>query len=571
MAVSMLAPRQIIFILLLPGLPLRAANWYVSQTGAGLSNGSSAGNAQTVAWLNKSGTWGTSIHPGDTVSLVGTITNGITLHGSGASATNPTTIYFTPGAMMSAPVLRGSPPTWIYTSGGGSGGSNLVIDGGVNGVIQCTENGTGSAYGGTSAFSVGDVTAIYHEPPSSAAANLTVKNLTISNLYNRLPSSSDPERGIVANDTAIYAIGGCNVLVSNCVLFNNEVAFTYAVGGSQVASNITFVNNRVTGFNHGVTVAIGASSGAPAICNVLIRRNALAEANNYESTNKTVGSRWHRDPVFVFNESRADGSPPAGDPAHYYTGVISNVIISGNLISPPANAQTTTAGTAAIFMDDYSTNQFASVQIYNNIMSLSPPLEWADGFINGAYTSGPGNLIANNTIINWHASLRDGGTYYPAGITIEAGQNYLCVNNLMYDGLPGFLVTGQPTTKYFTGLGTTNQQYFANWYSGFNILYTPKSGYQTFAQALTTGFGGRAGTQETFPSLVQWQALGRNYDNTSITDQPLLSSSCQYKHGSVGVAAGTNLSAYFATDFGGNARTNSGPWDIGAWEVQLPP
>ena len=62
--------------------------FFVTQSGAGVHNGLSIGNAFSAAEFNTSGNWGAStgkISGGDTVYLSGTISTGLTMQGSGSS------------------------------------------------------------------------------------------------------------------------------------------------------------------------------------------------------------------------------------------------------------------------------------------------------------------------------------------------------------------------------------------------------------------------------------------------------------------------------------------------------
>lgn len=487
--------------------------------------------------------------------LTGVITQGLNIFGSGVSPSQPTTIYFEPNAMMSAPTLVSPNVYWLDLNPGG--GANIVINGGVNGIIQCTDNGTGPAYGGTCQYSTPNIVGIY----DSSANYLVVENLTISNLYNRLPSSQDPQQGN-CNDTALY-LAGNNILVQSNVLYNNQEVVDYNAGSS-VCSNISVISNNIIGFNHGITVAIGGQNGSPVFYNAIIRSNRLDGMDYYESTNASI-SYWHRDPVFVFDEANAGGSPSVENPTNYYYGVLSNLDISYNWFGPGINPKTTSAGTSAIFMDNYSTNQFQSVKIYNNIFSLKPPLEWGDGFIDGGFVSGPGNIIANNTIIYWHSN-----GYYPQEIPIQGGQNYVIANNIEMDGSPGILLLGQPTANCFTGFGPSDMQYVAGFYSGYNVFST--TGSTSFEMGCITCFGNNGQFQPYGPTFSGWQALGANFDNTSSTGTPLLNSLTYVPLASdtVARAQGTNLSSYFANDFYGTPRSTTGAWDIGACAFVVP-
>jgi hypothetical protein len=557
------------FLIALASPPVGLANdIYVSQNGSN-TNGSTATNAASsvsVTWLNaqtwqQASLWGANgIHPGDTVHLTGVISNPLTIFFSGLPGSN-VTILFESNAMLSAPTLPSS-SCWLNCGGM----SNLVIDGGVNGLIQCTDNGTPAIYTnpqgaqGASDFTNYNMQGIYAMP----ANNFTVQNLTISNLYNRLISSDDPVTGIWK--ARAIQLEGNNVTISNNTIYNTEDAidFTYTFPAS---SNLVVVGNTIMGFNHGIVVGAGSYGAAPLFYNALIRSNTINGMDYYESTNSAVGGFYHRDPIFLFCTAvNTNNFTPTNDPCSYYIGCISNVDVSCNIIGPGVNPQTSSAGSAGIFMHDYSTNQMIRVLIYNNILTLTPPLEWGDGFICAYCVGGAQNIIANNTMVAWHTNITGGGVYYPGEAPIEAGQNFLVVNNIMMDGTPGMLLWGQPTTNCFTGFGTTNQPYVAGFYSGYNVFST--GGKLVFDEGCPTCFGTSGSTFQQYymgtSGLAQWQALGPNYDSTSTVLTPSLSASYQMALGSVGAAFGTNLSAFFTTDVYGSSRPSTGPWDVGA-------
>jgi len=525
---------------------------YISQNGSGSS--------YSVAWLNNQANWGpgtNQISPGDTVHLVGVISNGLCIFGSGLNASTPTTIYFESNAMLSAPTMIAPALYWMQLNLGG--GSNLVVDGGVNGIIQCTDNGTSAAYGGNCDYSQGDIVALYN--PS--AYNLTIRNLTISNLYNRLPSSSDPEQGNGANSTAI-ALQGSDILIQNNYFYDNEQVVECTANNS---SNFTAVGNTIIGFNHGITIGITGQNSNPSFYNAIIRSNIIVEADNYESTNSSVGANWHRDPVFLFDNAWSSSAPTIENPTNYYFGLLSNIDISYNWFGSGINPQTTVAGSGALYIENHSTNTMTAIKIYNNIFTLTPPLEWACGFLGSGFVMGTNNIIANNTIISWHSNMTGGGVYYPHEIPIGPGQNCMVVNNLMIDGTTGIFLVGQTITNVLSSFSATNQQYVAGFYSGYNVF---ASGAQQFEEGVNCGFGTSGSLGNFVPyglTLAQWQALGPNYDNTSIvtnTNAVTLTASYQSIQGSVGIGAGTNLSAFFTNDFYGNPRSTNGLWDIGA-------
>jgi hypothetical protein len=121
-----------------------ASNVYVAQSAAGGGTGVDCANAYAVTFFNTAGNWGAGaaqIGQDTTVHLCGTFTasagaNGyLTFQDSGASG-HPITLLWETGAVVQS----------AYFGTGGAVSTNgktyLVIDGGTNGVIQNTANGT---------------------------------------------------------------------------------------------------------------------------------------------------------------------------------------------------------------------------------------------------------------------------------------------------------------------------------------------------------------------------------------------------------------------------------------------
>ena len=167
--------------------------------------------------------------------------------------------------MFSAPTLPNNTP-WISISGL----SNLVIDGGVNGSIQLTDNGTVPANGGTNGSGY-NIYGIY----AYSINNVTVQNLTISNLYNR-QTNTEPIQGI-GDGTAIQW-SGSGLTVSNCFFTGCQdmIAGGY---GNPAGSNLTVISCTLSNFNHGITLGVGQVTIPPLFYNVRIISNTFQEGD----------------------------------------------------------------------------------------------------------------------------------------------------------------------------------------------------------------------------------------------------------------------------------------------------
>jgi len=250
-----------------------ATDWYVSQNGSGLTNGADINNCQTIAWASAGEfgpgqpPWGTTIQPGDTVHLVGTITSCLAILGSGSPG-HPITVLFEPGAMMSAPTLTNA-NSWIIEAG-----SWITIDGGLNGLIQCTSNGTVSSNGGTMLYQKN--IAAFSTP--NIVNNVTIQNLTISNMYNRQTNSEFPQ---TSGDGGGIGLSGNNGLISNCFITGVQTAVAFGVGTIPF-TNLTITHCAFSNYNWGITASSGGVP-SPMLYNMTITHNMFQSGDMFES------------------------------------------------------------------------------------------------------------------------------------------------------------------------------------------------------------------------------------------------------------------------------------------------
>ena len=537
--------KRLLAVLLLCGsaiAPLQAAvpnvDIYVAQNTQGGDTGADVADAHSLAWLNTPGNWGpgsNQVAPGTTVHLVGILTNTLVAYGSG-TAGNPITIYFESNAMFSAPTLPAN-SIWINIKGS----SWITIDGGVNGVVQLTGNGTVAANGGIMPYGNSGIHAI----SAALANNITIQNLTISNMFNR---QTNTEPIIGADDGMGIVCEGGGVTVSNCTITGVQEAITLVFLSSPVFSNLTVVNCTLSNYNHAIVLGSGASN--PLFDNVILTGNTLQSGDMFETGGGDLG--LHRDGIFFFNSG--DG-----------TGCISNILISGNFIKHGLNPQTTTAGTGAMF---FNFNEFncAHVRIYNNVCTLAYPLAWMGG--GGTYYCAVGGigqdiLVANNTFVSWTNGV---GGYGGGGDLNIGGTNAFCYNNLICGGSEwitawyyqgGMAVTWPNVALAMTGITSDYNIYNG---SGFTALVLTNN------TAIFYEDGGN--------NFNQWTnkfnpATGFNFDVHSTTNAVQLAANfAPLSTDTVANGNGTNLTAWGITnDYAGNARPANGNWTIGAYQI----
>lgn len=229
---------------------LMAEDFYLGSATVGAGDGSNCANARAYTWFNSSSNWGSGaglIGPGDTVHICGTITvaggqSGFTFQGGGTSG-SPITLVFETGAQLQAPY-------WATDPGGAiacSGRNYLVIDGGNNGVIAASANGTGLANssGSNGVF-------------LNSCGNVEVKNLSIQNLYVRTPNSSDScDCGF-----GIRTIDASNLSIHDNTIHDAEYGVYYRYDTSAQSASID--HNTIYHTATGIVVGDGSSSATVA-------------------------------------------------------------------------------------------------------------------------------------------------------------------------------------------------------------------------------------------------------------------------------------------------------------------
>lgn len=411
--------RHFIPVILLSVSTVFGEDLYVAQSDAGLADGSSCANAHSAAWFNTSGNWGVGagkISSGDTVHLCGTITTTLSVQANGALG-SPITILFESGAKLSQPAAR------LMTCAK----SNIIVDGGANGIMENTDNG--SALGNQLATS-----GIY----ASGATNLEVKNLTIRNLYvHTLKSDNAPD---VSTDGAVYMNGGQNLSVHNCVF--SDIGWVLNIPVAQ-GFGLNIYQNTFSNYDHGVA-GIGTAMSSPSGVNIY--------SNHFGTTAvwDTDSNRWHHDGIHTFFG--------AG-------GILSGVNIHDNLFDGDWGSN----NTAHIFMEGDFTHANRNAQtnwiIYNNVFIQFANQVLNNGIFNGSST----NLhFFNNTVVGSGVGQSAALSGIHMGILVE--------NNVL-TGFNSFLALSSSSS-----IDTINYNLYAAVVGGGNSPFSLNgTGYSTFA------------------------------------------------------------------------------------------
>lgn len=362
--------------------PLRAKDLYVAQNSSRTTGGSSCSSALSVAWFNNTASWGSGsnqISAGTTVHLCGTFTGTpdeqlLKVRGSGKSG-SPVTIKFESGANLTAPYWSGLGAIYM------NGASYITVDGGTNGIIQNTENGTGRKYQQQSR-------AVY----APGCTNCTVQNLNIENIYVRTSSA----------DLAISAAGvSCIYLVnSNNFTINNVTCHDVAWAINGAGNNFTLEHSNIYNIDHGL-----AFGPAHAASNISIHDNHIHDYANWDST----GDKYHHDGLHLWGQRG---------------GSVSNGSIYNNLFDGDSGVNVT----ADIYLQD----SISHIAVYNNVFIVpsnrtNNVLWFAAGSTNLPGGPATGNSAHNN-------SIQDGGQRQGSAMNVESQLDFTATNNVLIGG-----------------------------------------------------------------------------------------------------------------------------------------
>ena len=375
---------SLILVFLFSALPAGAKDFYIAANQAGAGTGTGCSSAKSYTWFNNTASWGTGaaqISPGTTVHLCGTFagTPGqqlLIVRGSGTS-TSPITVKFETNAILTAPYWS------AFGAIHAAGQSYIVIDGGTNGLIKNTANGTGLG-------NAQDSRAIY----APTCTGCVVKNLTVANMYVRT-SYND----LAVTQTAV-----------NCVYWLNSNNFTvthltchdagWALAG--YGNNFTLSYSNIYNIDHGLAFgAQGTNSGFS------IHDNHIHSYVNWDSSTNA----YHHDGLHIWGQNG---------------GIVTNGSIYNNLFDGDSGVNIT----AHIFLQDSVKN----ISVYNNVFLVPSnrtiQVLWFQGVPNSG--SLPGGVPTGNSAYN--NFIRAGGHSRGTGIFVAGQYNFTAVNNVILGG-----------------------------------------------------------------------------------------------------------------------------------------
>ena len=525
-----------------------AADFYVGQNATGADSGADAADHHSLAWLNNAANWSAGagkVNPGDTVHLVGAFSSPLIVAGSGTVAKS-VTIYFEPGANFTSPCWPSAGAIQLNSQ------SYLVIDGGSNGVIQNTANGTQLA---NSTNSEGIVGGIWHS---------TIQNLNIKNIYVNNPAVLDRTRYGVCMD-----LFGSYLTVKNCTISDGDTLISFSgptPGGIAVVNDIQFLNNTFRNFNHGLNLGIGngdVSGQNVTWNNCTIAGNNFDWSVNWDNAWNGTDSPRHLDNIIFFDNTF--------DP----TVVMNGLYIFQNTFGKNFGVH----NTSSVFLDFAIPSQLKNVYIYNNLF-LAAANTWGNGFI--ANSAATNCWIFNNTM---YGTASTGG-----GIT-AGGSNVFIYNNILYSG------TGTTLKAYTSDVVSSSQSvandnavtsgYFNTLWSDYNCIPVAAP---TFQWVLNNLAGSGLWLSGIFTGLRNWQnwynedatltAFNQLHaDPHSTTSMPVFNPGTYIPTAAdTSVrAAGKNLTTLLPNDptmlrdFNGVLRPTTDRWTIGAFEPMATP
>jgi len=385
-----------LFSVLFSAPPASAKDFYVAASQGSSGTGTGCSTAKPITWLGNPASWGTGasqIGPGTTIHLCGTITGTpgqqlFVVRADGTS-TSPITIKWEPNAVLTAPYW--SAMGAIYTAGR----SYIVLDGGTNGIIRNTRNGTGRGYAQNSR-------AIY----ADGCNNCIVKNLTIADMYVR---TSYTDLAVTQTDVnCVHMLGATNFTISHITCHDAG----WAIAGG--ANNLTIEYSNLYHVDHGLAFgAQGKTSG------FWIHDNHIHDYTNWDSPTNA----YHHDGLHLWGQGG---------------GTVTNGAIYNNLFDGDSGVNIT----AHIYLQDSIQN----VTVYNNVF-VAPSnhtltVLW---FAARSTTSTgmPGGLATGNSAFN---NFINGGSHaHGAALYINSQVNFTAANNILMGGQADITLQGGST------------------------------------------------------------------------------------------------------------------------------
>lgn len=514
----------VIFVLVTPLFSL-ANDIYIAQNAIGANNGADCNDAYAMTFFNNSANWGSGgnkIGPGTTVHLCGTFNasagaNNYLAFQTGGNSTNPITLLFENGAVLTAPYWSGA----VINI---NGNSYVTVDGGANGIVQATANGTNlanQADNGECVVSQG-----------GNATDVIVQNLTCANLY---VDSSPSDNG--GEDTYGFDIWNTsNLVIQNNTIHDLKWAIrnSYAVGGTY--SNLTVTGNDIYNMDHGWFATDSNSSGSAVMSGFHIYGNTLGSMTNWDNT----ADNNHHDGFHLSTNSPAS--------------LFSSFFLYDNYLYGDIGAN----ANGGFFSFPSGPSTESGLYVFNNLfVNTSANHCWANGFVS-LYSVGAAT-ITNNTFVSNATSCKDNGLDYNDGSTGLTFENNIAQNmaNSSIYAPGGVSVSAMDYNIYYNSLSWF---WTSNWYTtlaGWQSASHLDSSSTVSSPILTSTY------HLTSSKSSAWQAGTNLYSICNGQPNPGLGALCLDKAGIARPSSGNwDIGAYY--DSGGNNQPPGPPTGLNA-------
>lgn len=470
-----------------------ASDIYMSQSGTG--GGTSCADTRSASWFNTSGNWGGGagqVAAGKTVHICGTISSQLNFQGSGASG-NPITLLAESGGNLSQPVGQ-----LINLQGN----SHIILDGGTNGIIQNTANGTNLANHVMIRAIEGD-----------GSGDIEIRNWTARGLYVHVAPGQAFDGGTsgcggptldesFSNFFYAYPTSG-NIKIHNNTI--SDVAWAIGPQGPTVNGiDYQVYDNVITNMNHGPY-----GGGDTFAFSFEVYGNQFGSMANWDTTYDC----YHHDSIHFFT-----GSPNAADTYTFHDNLFTG--------DPGVN------NTANIFLEEAQPN----VLEYNNIFEANATNSYNNGFVNNE--GGPNWQVYNESFIG--AGANSSGCMEDRGGSVKFENNLLVGCNNFVSIYPGVTITSWDYNIYATVAAGGNNA----WNDGSNAPTNSFTAWQGYGHDTHGSYQASPGLTGYVPNNGSPPAgAGTNLTSLSI--------------------AGLDIDSSAGNTRGQSARPGSGAWDVG--------
>jgi len=334
---------------------------------------------------------------------------------------------------------------------------------------------------------------------------LTIKNWTMRNMYVRTPVAEPAESDSNAYGRIITVMNSPHLeIFGNTITYGKYGILVQASSGNP--DGLLIFDNDISKCS---TSIVAALAGATNYTGIKIHNNIFSDWTPWAGCWSSCAAWNHNDGIHLW-------------------GAYSGNIVQSEIYNNMAGGDITSHMTGLVFTEDAAKDTF----LYNNVLYANAGLHPTDGFLAiGADYADANIRVFNNTIVGSGTGSTGGNGVYSSGATPSG--TLIIKNNII--------------RNVYLAIWKNNSTTLTSDYNNINSV----------------GYAGRI-SSTFYSSLASWQAIG--YDAHSINSDPLLTETYAIPANSPAKGAGTDLSAYFTTDFVGTTRTV--PWDIGAYEYQ---